>query len=61
MKELYVSIILFFTILMWLDLILSFFSKTFNEIIIKELEKQNKLIDDRRKIIKKLLRKLFYK
>lgn len=57
MKDLFI----FFTIILWVDLILSFFSRAFNEMMIKELEKQNKIIENRRKAIKKLLRKFIDK
>lgn len=59
MAELIASIILVLTILMWIDLILSFISKSFNEDIIKTLQEQNEMIDKRRNNLKKLLRKLF--
>ncbi len=57
MKDLFI----FLTIILWLDLILSFFSKSFNEMMIKELEEQNKKIENRKKVIRKLLRKFFNK
>ncbi len=52
---------MFFTTILWIDLILSFFSKSFNKMMIKELKELNKKIDNRRQVIKKLLRKLFNK
>lgn len=52
---------MFFTTILWLDLILCFFSKSFNKMMIKELEELNKKIDNRRQVIKKLLRKFFDK
>lgn len=53
------EIFIFLTILLWIDLILSFISKSFNEMIIQELEKQNKKIDARSKHLKKLFIKYF--
>ncbi len=59
MAEFIVSLILFLTILMWLDLILSFISKSFNEDMIKTLQEQNEMIDRRRSNLKKIFQKLF--
>lgn len=61
MAELIASIILFLTILMWIDLILSFISKSFNEDMIKGLQEQNEMIDRRRNNLKKLFKNLIRK
>lgn len=53
------SLFIVFTMLMWLDLILTFISKTFNKMLIKSLEEQNYLIDKRRKKIKLIFSKMF--
>lgn len=52
------DLIIFFSILMWLDLILSFISKSFNSFMIENLKEQNVLIDKYRNAIKKLFSKL---
>lgn len=44
-----------------MDLVISFISTKFNNMIINELIKQNKVIENRKNIIKKLLRKFFNK
>lgn len=54
MKEFIQSLFIFFTTLMWVDLILCFFSKELNESIIESLKNQNKRIDKQRESIKKL-------
>lgn len=51
-----IAFIVFITDLMWIDLILCFISKTFNNEIISELEKQNKRIDKRNQFIKKVFK-----
>lgn len=58
MKNIIDCIFIFFTLLMWGSLILSFLSKTFNYSMIKSLKEQNYLIENRRKAIKNLLKKL---
>lgn len=55
------SVFIFLTILMWIDFILSFVSKTINNVIIESLQEQNKMISNRRMRIKLLLRKIFKK
>lgn len=56
-SEIIKSLFMFFTIILWVDLILSFFSKSFNNMMIEELKKQNKIIENRGRAIKKLLKK----
>ena len=53
------SLFIVFTMLMWLDLILTFVSIEFNKSIIESLEEKNKSINKRRNFIKKLFKKLF--
>ena len=60
-SEIMKYLFMFFTTILWIDLILCFFSKSFNEMMIKELEERNKKIENRKKVIKKLLRKFFNK
>lgn len=60
-SEIMKYLFMFFTTILWIDLILCFFSKSFNEMMIKELEELNKKIENRKKVIKKLLRKFFDK
>ena len=52
-------VFIFFTALMWLDFIISFLSKSFNNFMIEELKNQNKKIDTRREYLKKLFVKIF--
>lgn len=61
MSDFIKSLILFLTIVLWCSTILTFFSKTFNEMIIKELKENCINIKKRNEISKKLLRKIFYK
>ena len=61
MKEFIQSLFIFFTILLWIDFILCFFSKELNDSIIRSLNAQNKKIDRRKEIIKSLLIKCFKK
>ena len=49
MKEIIMSFIIFISIVMWVDLVLSFISKEFNSMMIHTLQKQNELIEKRRK------------
>lgn len=58
MKDIVSCIVIFLTLVMWGSLILSFLSKTFNNSMIDSLKGQNCLIENRRKTIKKLLKKL---
>lgn len=60
-SEIIKYLFMFFTIILWVDLILSFFSKSFNNMMIEELKKQNKIIENRGRTIKKLLRKFINK
>lgn len=53
------SIFLFLTIIIWLDLIISFISISFNQMMIEELEKKNILIKKRNEKIKSFLSKIF--
>ena len=52
-------VFIFFTALMWLEFIISFLSKSFNNFMIEELKNQNKKIDTRREYLKKLFVKIF--
>lgn len=61
MKEIIMSFIIFISTLMWIDLVLSFISKEFNELMIHTLQKQNELIEKRKKRIKFLFNKVFKK
>lgn len=58
MGEFFGSIFVVLTIMMWVDVILSFISKSFNNSLIESLKEQNKFIDDSRNEIKKLFRKI---
>lgn len=58
MKNIIGCIFIFLTLVMWGSLILSFLSKTFNNSMIDSLKEQNRLIENRRKAIKNLLKKL---
>lgn len=53
------SIFLFLTIIIWLDLIISSISISFNQMMIEELEKKNILIKKRNEKIKSFLSKIF--
>lgn len=59
MEELIGSIFVFLTILLWIDFILSFVSKTFNEFFIDLLIVRSANIDKRRKKTKLLFKKMF--
>ena len=61
MEEIIMSLIIFISILMWIDLVLSFISKEFNELMIHTLQKQNELIEKTKKRIKFLFNKVFKK
>lgn len=58
MKNIIGCIFIFLTLEMWGSLILSFLSKTFNNSMIDSLKEQNRLIENRRKAIKNLFKKL---
>ena len=57
--DMLISIFIFLTIVMWLDLIVSFISISFNQMMIEELEKRNKLIKKRNEKLKSFLTKIF--
>ena len=61
MRELIGSIFICLTILLWIDFILSFVSKTFNNFFIESLKEQSKMIDKRREKTKLLFKKIFNK
>ena len=50
MKEIIMSFIIFISILMWIDLVLSFISIEFNKIMIESLERQIKNIEKRKEV-----------
>lgn len=53
------SIFIFLTIIMWIDLIISSISISFNQMMIEELENKNILIKKRNEKIKSFLSKIF--
>ena len=53
------SIFIFLTIIMWIDLVISSISISFNQMMIEELENKNILIKKRNEKIKSFLRKIF--
>lgn len=53
------SIFIFLTIIMWIDLVISSISISFNQMMIEELEKKNILIKKRNEKIKSFLCKIF--
>lgn len=53
------SIFIFLTIIMWIDLVISSISISFNQMMIEELEKKNILIKKRNEKIKSFLSKIF--
>ena len=53
------SIFIFLTIIMWIDLVISSISISFNQMIIEELENKNILIKKRNEKIKSFLSKIF--
>lgn len=53
------SIFIFLTIIMWIDLVISSISISFNQMMIEELENKNILIKKRNEKIKSFLSKIF--
>lgn len=53
------SIFIFLTIIMWIDLVISSISISFNQMMIEELESKNILIKKRNERIKSFLSKIF--
>ena len=53
------SIFIFLTIIMWIGLVISFISISFNQMMIEELENKNILIKKRNEKIKSFLSKIF--
>lgn len=53
------SIFIFLTIILWIDLVISSISISFNQMMIEELENKNILIKKRNEKIKSFLSKIF--